>query len=86
MAVKTKEREALDRYLTATDSRKTNRKQRGMSMVDYVEEAQNKYFEDVWNDYVDWVVEEKKKKAEEELMQKNLPVKIELLKQKVRNW
>ena len=43
-------------------------------------------WEDVWNDYIDWVAEEKKKRAEEELVQSRLPVKAELLKQKVRDW
>ena len=43
-------------------------------------------WEEVWNEYMEWVAEEKKKRLEEELVQKGLPVKSELLKQKVRNW
>ena len=43
-------------------------------------------WQDVWNDYLDWVEEENKKKAEERMAQSDLPVKVELLKQKIRNW
>ena len=43
-------------------------------------------WQDVWNDYLDWVAEENKKKVEERMAQSDLPVKIELLKQKIRNW
>ena len=43
-------------------------------------------WQDVWNTYMDWVMEEKQKREEEEKVRGVLPVRPELLRQKVRDW
>ena len=58
----------------------------GMNVVDIIEKVQEDYALDVWADYLDWIDEKNRERETERKTQVDVPVKVELLKQKVRDW
>ena len=58
----------------------------GMNVVDIIEKVQEDYALDVRADYLDWIDEKNRERETERKTQVDVPVKVELLKQKVRDW